>query len=149
MVKPAKLKAKKKIQGLSGLFSIRMLSGLRQGMFYSLPYILSLTAIGLLFGTVIAYALNSSTFQLTEVRLLNAGPVTQERAFDFCELHRGANLVNLDLIQVQQVIKRKHPEYKEVLVRRVLPTMSWKEKTSWLPPPGLSGTPLTVAVTGK
>ncbi len=121
MVKPAKLKTKKKNQGFSGLFSFRMLSGMRQGMFYSLPYILSLTAIGLLFGTVIAYALNSSTFQLTEVRLLNAGPVTQERAFDFCELRRGANLVNLDLVQVQQVIKRKHPEYKEVLVRRVLP----------------------------
>ncbi len=121
MVKPVKLKNKKKGQVFSGLFSIRMLSGLRQGMFYSLPYILSLTAIGLLFGTVIAYALNSSTFQLTEVQILNAGPITQDRAFDFCELRKGENLVNLDLVGVQQVIKRKHPEYKEVRVRRVLP----------------------------
>ena len=121
MVKPAKLKMKKKPQNTSGLFSVRMLNGLRKGFFYSLPYILSLTAAGLLFGTVIAYALNSSTFQLAQVNILNAGTMTEAQAFDFCELRKGENLINLDLVGVQQVIKRKHPEYKEVRVRRVLP----------------------------
>ena len=121
MVKPVKLKARRKAQNSSSVLPVRMLSGLRQGFFYSLPYILSLTAVGLLFGTVIAYALNSSTFQLTQVRILNAGPMNQAQAFDFCELRKGESLIHLDLVGVQEVIKRKHPEYKEVRVRRVLP----------------------------
>lgn len=121
MVKPVKLKTKKRSQGSNALLSVRMLSGLRQGFFYSLPYILSLTAAGLLFGTVIAYALNSSTFQLNQVKILNAGPMTAAKAFEFCELRKGESLIHLDLVGVQEVIKRKHPEYKEVLVRRVLP----------------------------
>ncbi len=121
MVKPLKLKTQKKSSSGSGIFSIRLLSGLRQGLFYSLPYILSLTAVGLLFGTVIAYALNSSIFQLSRVTIVNAGRISQAQAFDFCELKPGESLISLDLVAVQEVIKRKHPEYKEVLARRVLP----------------------------
>ena len=119
MVKPAKLKTRKKSQ--NSILPVRLLSRLRQGAFYSLPYIISLTAIGLLFGTVIAYALNSPTFQLAQVRVLNDGPMTDEQAFAFCQLHRGESLIGLDLVAVQEVIKRRHPEFKEVLVRRVLP----------------------------
>lgn len=87
----------------------------------SLPYILSLTVIGVLFGGIIAYAVNSTTFQLQEVKILNGGSLTDEQALDFCELRRGENLITVDLVGVQQVIKRKHPEFKEVSVRRVLP----------------------------
>ena len=119
MVKPAKFKTRKKSSG--SLFPARLLNGLRQGFFYSLPYILSLTAVGLLFGTVIAYALNSSTFELGEVKILNAGPMTPGQAFDFCELRKGESLISLDLVAVQEVVKRQHPEYKEARVRRVLP----------------------------
>ena len=41
------------------------------------------------------------------------------QAFDFCELRKGESLINLDLVAVQEVIKRKHPEYKEVRERFV------------------------------
>lgn len=121
MVKPAKLKTKSKPQSLSGLLSVRLLQGLRQSLLVSLPYVLSLTAAGLLFGSVIVYAMSSSTFDLAAVKIVNAGPMTPERAFEFCELRPGENLIHLDLVAVQQVIKRKHPEFKEVRVRRVLP----------------------------
>jgi len=78
--------------------------------------------IGVLFGTVIAYAINSPTFDLKEVEILNAGVLAPEQAFKFCELRKGENLITLDLVGVQQVIKRRHPEFKEVRVRRVLPS---------------------------
>ncbi len=118
MVRP--LKTKKKKNG-SIIASLRMVGGLRQAALVSLPYVLALTAAGVLFGGVIAYAVNSSTFQLTEVKILNIGSMTQDQAFKFCELQRGENLIHLDLVSVQQVIKRNHPEFKEVRVRRVLP----------------------------
>jgi cell division septal protein FtsQ len=72
-------------------------------------------------GTVVAYAVNSPTFQLSEVKLLNVGTMTQEQAFQFCALRKGENLITLDLVSVQQAIRTRHPEFKEVVVRRVLP----------------------------
>ncbi|MBI3316024.1 MAG: hypothetical protein HYZ87_03510 [Candidatus Omnitrophica bacterium] len=119
MAKPVKTKTKQRIAGAA--FSLKLAGELKRSLVYSLPYILSLTVVGLLFGGVIAYAVNSPTFQLTEVRVLNVGTLSAEESFRFCELRRGENLILLDLIGVQQVIKRKHPEFKEVLVRRVLP----------------------------
>ena len=98
-----------------------MLATLRKVALRSLPYILSLTVLGALFGGVVAYAVNSPTFRLQQVRILNMGTMTLEQAFKFSELQRGENLIHLDLVNVQQVIKRNHPEYKEVRVRRVLP----------------------------
>jgi cell division septal protein FtsQ len=97
------------------------IAGLKRSFVYSLPYILSLAVAGLLFGGVIAYAVNSPTFELNEVKVLNIGTLTPDEAFKFCELNQGENLILLDLVNVQQVIKRRHPEFKEVLVRRVLP----------------------------
>lgn len=117
MVKP--VKSKKKKNGI--VTSMRMVGGLRRAALYSLPYVLALTAAGVLFGGVIAYAVNSSTFQLSEVKILNIGSMTQDQAFRFCDLQRSENLIHIDLIAVQQVIKRNHPEFKEVRVRRVLP----------------------------
>lgn len=119
MAKPLKLKSKKKA-GFS-LLPLKLMGGFKQGFFYSLPYILCLIAAGLLFGSVIVYAVNSPTFRLGEVRVLNIGTLTPEQAFDFCDLKKGENLITLDLVGVQQVIKRRHPEFKEVKVRRVLP----------------------------
>ncbi len=101
--------------------SMRWAGTLRKSFFYSLPYILSLTSIGILFGGVVAYAVNSTTFQLEQVKILNIGTMTPEQSFRFSELRRGENLIQLDLVSVQQVIKRNHPEFKEVKVRRVLP----------------------------
>ena len=100
---------------------MKLLGVARSVIFMSLPYVLSLALVGILFGAVIAYAVNSPTFELQEVRILNAGSMTSEQAFQFCELRKGENLITLDLVGVQEVIKRKHPEFKEVLVRRVLP----------------------------
>lgn len=119
MVKPLKSKSKRKNSGSA--ISVKILGSARTALFVSLPYILSLVLVGVLFGTVIAFAVNSPTFELKEVRILNTGSMTQEQSFQFCELKKGENLITLDLVGVQEVIKRKHPEFKEVLVRRVLP----------------------------
>lgn len=119
MAKPPKSKSRKANSG--PILSIKIIGGIRRLLLMSLPYIFCLTLVGMLFGGVIAYAVNSSVFRLEEVRILNKGTVTPEQAFGFCELQRGENLITLDLAGVQQVIKRKHPEFKEVRVRRVLP----------------------------
>ena len=119
MVKPLKIKPKKK--SLSPFFSLKAVGALKKVAFYSLPYILTMTALGILLGSVVAYAVNSPTFQLAEVEILNAGTLTSEQAFQFCGLRKGENLIALDLVSVQQAVKSRHPEFKEVLVRRVLP----------------------------
>ena len=119
MVKPLKLKAKKK--GMGSALSVKLLGGAKHIFFRSLPFVLSLMMLGLLFGGVVAYAVNSPTFDLKEVRVLNLGTLTPEQSFQFSELKRGENLIHLDLVNVQEVIKRNHPEFKEVRVHRVLP----------------------------
>lgn len=119
MAKSFKTRLKKK--AASSAFSVRWLAALKGLVMSLLPYVLSLTVVGVIFGSVVAYALNSPVFQLEEVKILNAGTWTQQQAFQFCELRRGENLIQLDLVGVQQVIKRRHPEFKDVRVRRVLP----------------------------
>ncbi len=118
-MKPMKNKAKKKSsqQGLG----FKIASGLGWALARSLPYLLSLALVGMMLGGVVAYAMNSSTFMLEEVQILNLGTLSQEQAFRFCELRKGENLIAIDLVAVQEVIKRRHPEFKEVQVRRVLP----------------------------
>lgn len=118
MTKPWKSKSKRRFSVPGPL---RWAGAARKAFFYSLPYVLSLTALGVLFGGVVAYAVNSSTFQLEQVRILNIGSMTPEQSFKFAELKPGENLIQLDLVGVQQVIRRNHPEFKEVKVRRVLP----------------------------
>ena len=79
MVKPLKFKAKKKRMG-NALF-VKWLGGAKEIFFQSLPFALSLTALGLFFGGVVAYAVNSPTFDLREVRVLNLGTLTPEQSF--------------------------------------------------------------------
>ena len=87
-------------------------AGLTKIFFLSLmPYILSLTLAGVLFGGIIAYAMNSPVFELKEVKILNIGTLTPAQSFRFCELNPGENLISLGLVGVQQVIKKKHPEW--------------------------------------
>ena len=119
MAKPVKFKAKKR--GIGGALSVRFLGGLKGVFFQMLPFMLSLTAFGLLFGGVVAYAVHSPTFDLSEVRILNMGTLTPDQAFKFSDLRRGENLIHLDLVNVQEVVKRNHPELREVRVHRVLP----------------------------
>ncbi len=118
-MKPIKAKTKKKPN--SSRFSVKLAVGAQKFLLASAPYIISLAVIGIFFGGVIAYALNSPAFQLQEVKILNIGTMTPEQSFRFCGLNPGENLITLDLVSVQQMIKRSHQEYKEVLVRRVLP----------------------------
>lgn len=118
MAKPLKSKGRK---GHDSLLSSKSKQQLRQYVFVGIRLVLPLTVIGLFLGGVAAYAVNSPTFQLTEVKVLNIGTLTPDQAFKFCELRRGENLITMDLVNIQQVIKSKHPEFKEVLVRRVLP----------------------------
>ncbi len=119
MAKSVKNKVKKK--SAAGVFSMKILGNARSLAVFSFPYVISLTLLGILFGAVVVYAMNSPTFELQEVKILNTGSLTPEQAFQFCELKRGENLPTLNLVNVQQVIKRRHPEFREVIVRRVLP----------------------------
>ncbi len=119
MPKPVKNRPKKK--SVLGSFSVKMAGGFRSTLLACFPYFLSLALAGIFFGGVLAYAMNSSAFQLRDVKILNAGPMNYEQAFEFCDLRPGENLITLDLVAVQQVIRRKHPEFKEVRVSRVLP----------------------------
>lgn len=118
-MRPIKAKSRKRTAGSK--FSIPLVADVRKFLISSAPTLISLTVLGLFFGAVIATALNSTAFRLEKVRILNIGSLTSKQSFKFCELNKGENLITLDLVNVQQVIKRKHPEFKEVLVRRVLP----------------------------
>ena len=118
MVKPVKSRKK---QNFGSPLWVQWLGAARSLLLHSLPYLLSLVAVGALFGVVVVCAVHSPTFRLREVRVLNIGTMTPEQSFKFCELNPGENLITLDLVNVQEVIKRKHPEFKEVYVRRVLP----------------------------
>jgi cell division septal protein FtsQ len=117
MARPLKIKKK------NSKLSIRALGSAQRLLFLSLPFIFSLAVVGVLFGCVLAYATNSPTFQLKDVRVMNVGTMTPAQEFEFCELNPGENLIGIDLVNVQQVVKRKHPEFKEVKVRRVLPNL--------------------------
>jgi len=133
-VKGAFLKPKNKTRRRAGgsAFSVKLFNAVRKGIIHSFLYVLSLTLIGVLVGSVVAYALNAPVFELQEVKILNVGTLTPEQSFAFSELHRGENLVNIDLAGVQQVVKAKHPEFKEVIVRRILPNrieISLKRRT--------------------
>ncbi|OIO37393.1 MAG: hypothetical protein AUJ72_04645 [Candidatus Omnitrophica bacterium CG1_02_46_14] len=118
-MKPIKMKPRKR--SVNSRLSVKLVAGLQKFLITAAPYIISLVVIGVFFGGVIAYALNSSAFALQEVQILNIGTLTPDQSFKFCELTPGENVITLDLVNVQQMIKRKHPEFKEVLVRRVLP----------------------------
>ena len=118
-MRPVKTKSKKK--ATNSRFSIKIASGVKTLLIAFAPTIILMTVLGLFFGGVIAAAVNSTAFELQEVKILNSGTLTPEQSFKFCELRPGENLITLDLVNVQQVVKRKHPEFKEVLVRRVLP----------------------------
>lgn len=119
MAKP--LKSRSKRRSNAPILSVQLAGGLKKLVILSAPYAVSLVLTGLLFGSVVAYAVNSPVFQLEEVKILNYGTLTKAQAFAFCELQKGENLITLDLVNVQQLIKRKHPEFKEVRVQRVLP----------------------------
>src|SRR3990167_1371135 len=107
MVKPLKSRSKRRTSGSA--ISVKLLGIARSALFMSLPYLLSLALVGILFGAIMAFAVNSPTFKLREARILNAGSMTTEQALQFCELKKGENLITLDLVGVQEGIKRKHP----------------------------------------
>ena len=119
MARPLKFKMKRK--GPGGPLSVRALGTAKRVLLRSLPFVLSLSVLGLLLGGVVAYAVNSTTFDLREVRILNMGTLTSDQSFQFSELRRGESLIHLDLVNVQEVIKRNHPEFRDVRVHRVLP----------------------------
>lgn len=117
MAKQLKYKVKKK----PGFLTFKAIGLAAQIGKAALPYFISVLTIALLCLAVYWFAKESPAFELREVRVLNTGTLTSEQAFRFCELQPGENLLQLDLVGIQKVIKRKHPEYKDVLVRRVLP----------------------------
>ena len=116
---PLKNKTRKKSGQTSR--SLKWAAVLRTLVLSLFPYLLTAALLAGLSVGAVAYTMQSPTFNLSEVRILNIGTITQQQAFQFCELQKGENLVRLDLVNVQEVIKAKHPEFKEVYVRRVLP----------------------------
>ena len=70
MTKSWRSRPKRKFAALG---SLRWVGSWRKAFFYSLPYALSLAMLGVLFGGVVAYAVNSPTFELGQVKILNIG----------------------------------------------------------------------------
>ncbi|MCG3176286.1 MAG: Cell division protein FtsQ [Candidatus Omnitrophica bacterium] len=118
MAKQLKYKVKKK----PGFLTFKLVGLAAQIGRAALPYLITVTTVVLLGAAVYGFAKGSPAFELREVRVLNAGTMTAEQAFKFCALRPGENLFDIDLVLVQKTIKRSHPEYKDVLVRRVPPS---------------------------
>lgn len=112
---------KYKVKSKPGVLTFKAIGLAAQIGKAALPCFLSVLTVVVLCLAVYGFARESPAFKLREVRVLNTGTMTSQQAFRFCELQPGESLLELDLVGIQKVIKRKHPEYKDVLVRRVLP----------------------------
>lgn len=64
---------------------------------------------------------NFSYFSLSEVYVKDHFILTGQDALDFSGLRKGYNLFSVNLKAVSGNIKRNHPEYEEVVAKRVLP----------------------------
>ncbi len=65
---------------------------------------------------------NFSYFSLADVYVKDHFVLTGQDALDFSGLKKGCSLFSINLKGVSENIKRNHPEYEEVIVRRVLPS---------------------------
>ncbi|MCM8784045.1 MAG: cell division protein FtsQ/DivIB [Candidatus Omnitrophica bacterium] len=64
---------------------------------------------------------NLSCFKLTEVCVKDHFMLEGKEAFEFSRLKPGINIFSLEISPLAKEIKEKHPEYEDVVVKRVLP----------------------------
>ena len=92
-----------------------------QAVFSLFPYVTSFGLIGALIGGSYAYAIQSDLFVLKTVTIQNYKPLSSEQRFRFAGVKEGELILTVDLKTMEQAIQKRHPEYKEVVVHRVLP----------------------------
>jgi len=85
------------------------------------PYILTFGLLGSLIGGSCAFAVQSNLFSLQKITVENADLKTPEERFLFAGLRPGQPLLGIDLALVEDYVRRYHPEYRKVIVERVLP----------------------------
>lgn len=89
-----------------------------------LPFLFSFGAIGLLVGGSLAFANQSQLFVIRQVNVYDlaaARPVSLQDPFQFAGLRPDLDQTAVNLQDVERHIRRFHPEFQQVKVRRVLP----------------------------
>ncbi|MGE4357640.1 MAG: cell division protein FtsQ/DivIB, partial [Candidatus Omnitrophota bacterium] len=64
---------------------------------------------------------NMSCFRLSEVYVKNHITLTGKDAFEFTRLNPGINIFALEISALAKEISRRHPEYEDVVVKRIVP----------------------------
>ena len=85
-----------------------------------LPYAVSLGFAFLLFFASFAFAQQSDLFTLRQV-IIGGRAVSEQSALRFAGLKVGEKILSIDLSRVERTVLARNPEFKQVMVRRVLP----------------------------
>jgi cell division septal protein FtsQ len=89
-----------------------------------LPFLFSFGAIGLLIGGSYAFANQSELFVIRQVNVYDLAarrPVALQDPFQFAGIRSGLDQTAVNLQDIERHIRRFHPDYQEVRVRRNLP----------------------------
>lgn len=110
-------------KGKSAKFNFRkiVLGNFVQAAIFAFPYLVSFGFTGALFGASYAFAVQSDLFTLNKVALEDGRPLVPDVAYRFAGLRIGGPILPVDLVRSEKVIRSRHPEYRWVVVKRVLP----------------------------
>jgi len=87
-----------------------------------LPYAITLGFAALLFGASYAFAMQSDLFTLREVSISGGKALSPQAAASYTGLRIGEKLLSIDLGRIERFIRERNPEFREVIVQRVLPS---------------------------
>ncbi len=85
------------------------------------PFIFTLALIGVLIGGSFAFARQTGVFTLKNVTVDGFTQGNAATIFEFAGLSPGESLFEIDLQGVEEHVRKNHPEYQDIRVRRVLP----------------------------
>ncbi len=114
----AKQKKTRKYKKRNSNFS---LGTLLNTVLIAIPYIFSIGLISLVIVGSYAYAMNADMFILQDVVVLGDKPQVGTNAFNFAGLKKNVSALDVDLDEVEAYIRRYHPEFQSVTVKRILP----------------------------
>ncbi|MFT5208055.1 MAG: cell division protein FtsQ [Candidatus Omnitrophota bacterium] len=97
------------------------LGALANSILVAIPYFFSIGLISLVIVGSYAYAMNADMFVLQDVVVLGDKPQVGLKAFNFAGLKKSVSTLDVDLDEVEAYIRRYHPEYQSVTVKRILP----------------------------
>lgn len=100
---------------------LAIFKGLIQTLIHSVPYLCFFSFLLFLVGGSMAYAFQGDLFTLKKVIIMNHKPLSEIEALSFTGLERNQRIFSIDLKDIERRIKTYHPEYREVIVARILP----------------------------